>query len=181
MIMNMLSQPYHDHLPQFNVLKSVPLVINASSDAEGWETDFECTCGRCNDLIVSEPKYCCDESEAISEVRQNYECITLTARFRDVIENKDILKLLRSVYSVHLPAKEKMQYRSRELDNDANRFLSYKFFNSLLDCHARGRYNRFMLPSCVTARIRALYPNEQGQYTGYKASTNGEALSYKDY
>lgn len=156
-------------------------MINASSDAEGWETDFECTCGRCNDLVVSEPKYCCDESEAISEVRQNYECITLTARFRDVIENKDILKLLRSVYSVHLPAKEKMQYRSRELDNDAYRFLSYKFFNSLLDCHARGRYNRFMLPSCVTARIRALYPNEQGQYTGYKASTNGEALSYKDY
>ena len=78
-------------------------------------------------------------------------------------------------------AKEKMQYRSRELDNDAYRFLSYKFFNSLLDCHARGRYNQFMLPSCVTARIRALYPNEQGQYTGYKASTNGEALSYKDY
>ena len=51
--------------------------------------------------------------------------------------------------------------------NKEKRFFSYKQFSYILHGHL-GKGNRKELPKCVVEGVRALYPDEKGQYVGYK-------------
>lgn len=148
---------------------------NTASENTDLNINEWCRCEECAAVHSKDQhNYCCNESDAITDVRQEMSCITKTTRFMEVVENKDILKLLRYTY-----AKGNSKYLERNLDNRQYRHLCYKFFVFLINCHSSVNMTRYILPSCVIKRIRELYPEFKNTYTGFKEGT-GSTFSYKE-
>ena len=108
-------------------------------------TDW-CSCGHCSSVHGSENDNCCCQSESISNVKdkEGKTCITNTKVYLDVVENRDILKLLRFTYS-----KGSSTYMEKQIGNNGYRHLCYKFFVFLINCHSSVHMTRYILPSCV--------------------------------
>lgn len=156
--------------------------VDQTSPADGqtiqnYEEPHVCSCNDCPILALGPGlDYCCKNSQAIDSLIQeeNMQCITKTAKFKKVIEDKDMLLLLRYTY-----AKGANEYLSKHMDNNLFRHLCYKFFVFLIDCHTCVYQTRYILPACVISRVRELYPEQSGQYHGFEGRT-ANVLSYKD-
>ena len=73
----------------------------AETDVSITPESIRCSCFNCKVVYEDGNDYCCGESETILNLIQleNAECITTWKKFIDVVENKDILLLLRYTYS----------------------------------------------------------------------------------
>lgn len=152
-------------------------VDSAVKPVETW-----CTCGRCENMPTEKESYCCDESEMVAEIRQDFNCVTEAEQFCNLIESKDTLKYSRYLMSFQIDDKsERKKYMSEPLTNTMLRYLSYRTFVSLVNCHqSMGKWNRVTLPACVVSRIRYLYPDPNENYTGYSSDLYTNVLSFKD-
>ena len=107
--------------------------------------------------------------------KEGKKCITETKVYLDVVENQDILKLLRFTYS-----KGSSTYMFKEMDNKGYRHLCYNFFVFLINCHSTVYMTRYIVPSCVMSHVRQQYPDERNDYTGFKAG-HASVLTYRDF
>ena len=146
--------------------------IEGSGDLIEW-----CHCGECHAVHSPGDDYCCNQSECISKIRGEVPCITQAKIYKDIVENRDMLKMLRYTYKM---GKNYKVAKDIDPDNRAYRHLSYKFFVFMINCHSTVHMTRYILPSCVIRHIRILYPDENTKYTGFRAD-NSSVLTYKDF
>lgn len=146
----------------------------SSSDIDNdSETVFDqfCRCGCCYDFVglpsVLEQRCCVSEDYTTAHFTNHVEgqCI-LATREIDVILSKEHLQL--SWY-------QQRQYQGYTGDNLAfdlmtNKNYRYHAYRSYIQyMHGRlGRKNRRVIPACVVAKIRSIWPSTDGLYVGYK-------------
>lgn len=147
-----------------------------SSDPEAAFDSF-CQCGCCYDFqgipSVVEQR-CCASEDLLAAYFSDHKpgsCILNTREMGIVLsaENAQLAWYRERQY---------MGYRGQQLcfdlmTNTNYRYHAYRSYISYM--HGRlGPRNRRVIPACVVAKIRSLWPSEDGTYVGYKACDDGD-------
>lgn len=130
-----------------------------------------CKCEECEVMPSEEESICCHDSNIISNIRGDLECITQHDSFKSVVLNIDTLSTARYYILMHC----KNEIHSEELREASNRIwrhVAYRQFVYWMNSWCKlGRKRRKILPSCVIAAVRQEYPNLAGQeYLGFTAA-----------
>ena len=128
-----------------------------------------------------EESFCCD-SEMVAEIRGDNDCVTQSEQFYSLIENCENLDYTRYLMSFQISdPKEKRQFLSTPMCNRFRRHIAYKTFVFMIHSKAVGKYTRIVLPACVVARVRFLYPEDEGgRYTGFQKTAESNVMSFEN-
>ncbi|XP_075707197.1 uncharacterized protein LOC142741743 [Rhinoderma darwinii] len=135
-----------------------------------------CQCGNCINLPTEEECVCCkvirnvlnkmEEDEPIS-------CITEHHTFIGTCLNKEQLTLCES-YRCFGPT------RQAPLNNRSLRMVAYRMFTVWVHGYL-GRKNRRTIPACAVQKVRAMFPEENQVYVGFKLATDNNASEMADF
>ncbi|KAK6191119.1 hypothetical protein SNE40_002862 [Patella caerulea] len=124
-------------------------------------TDW-CLCTNCSSMPLSDECVCCKEINAVSHrLAHTTLCVIENEDFRTVCLNAEVLR-------VSAIARADMRGDNvQRISNDVLRHQAYRQFTYWI--HQRlGRHIRKVIPSCVVAKIRTVFPSSTGHYTGFK-------------
>jgi len=117
-----------------------------------------CNCGRCRPMESNEANVCCRKNlrpgRCITEVRREL--------FARILLDADVLRLI-------LMDHNDLFANGDEPINTNMRYTAYRQF-ILWRYGYLGQGNRMVVPSCLTWAIRNMFPEQNGQYTGYRPS-----------
>ncbi|XP_071988548.1 uncharacterized protein [Engystomops pustulosus] len=121
-----------------------------------------CSCTLCHTMPSVSESFCCKESEELHELPcVNEKCITENAGFIEQCTLKEHLQR----FITFLRPQHRHYYDIN--DNRALRLASYRCFTMWVH-GILGKHNRVPIPACVICKIRDLYPDPNGQYTGFQ-------------
>lgn len=146
---------------------------NSSAEESDPEAVFDefCSCGCCYDFVgipSDIERRCCASQDFSAAYFENFaagECI-LSTREINIILSPEHLQL--SWYQ----QRQYQGYTGRALSFDYMSHKNYRYhaYRSYVQyLHGRlGRRNRRVIPACVVAKIRSLWPSEDGTYVGFR-------------
>ncbi|XP_044134155.1 P2X purinoceptor 7-like [Bufo gargarizans] len=120
-----------------------------------------CQCGNCKQMSSLEESICCHEFRSMDGIREGLQCIIQHEGFQSRIHSRDFLIEI-------LQASTRMtQQEFERIENRCLRWASYRKFTNLVYGFL-GKGHRIPVPSCVVSKIRELYPDHEGNYTGFR-------------
>ena len=139
------------------------------------KTDW-CDCGECVIMPTDEESVCCVESDIINNIRGSVECITQHISFDNIVLSIDALNTLRHFIVSKQAAPQHILLDLSESTNRTWRYLAYTQFIHWVNSWASlGKNKRKVIPSCVVHAIRTKYPQQEGEYVGFKAAAGCQA------
>ena len=108
--------------------------------------------------------YCCQESTIISDFllsRKDATCVTELPIFKKTVEEKDVLELQGS--GIRTVSRDS----EGTIKPEGYRFIAYTTFLQMCTLRFCGKGRRYVVPSCVVSRIRAMFPSPNGKYTDF--------------
>ncbi|XP_040297380.1 uncharacterized protein LOC121008750 [Bufo bufo] len=120
-----------------------------------------CNCGQCQILTSVNDCLCCTEIYALeSLLTPEINCICKHPRFTEVCQDSD--QLIGLITSMQITT-------GRTMDSKNTRCLclaAYRAFTMWVH-GPLGKHNRRPIPTCAVLKIRALFPDQNGCYTGF--------------
>ncbi|KAK3752538.1 hypothetical protein QZH41_016315 [Actinostola sp. cb2023] len=126
-------------------------------------TDW-CLCENCASIPTSDECYCCQEFDALNEKFDvsGVDCITDWEKFKIVCLEEHVLET--ALVSI---TNARCGTLPDPIENRSYRLSAYRQFTWW--AHGPlGKKNRRIIPLCVVQAIRDKYPEESGEYTGFK-------------
>ncbi|XP_073241599.1 P2X purinoceptor 7-like [Porites lutea] len=123
-----------------------------------------CSCEECVAMATEEECFCCQE---LAELNQKLDesgvgCITEHAKFRIICLDTDVLNTaLVAIHNIRCNPLPDL------IENRTWRLAAYRQFTWWAH-GALGKKNRRVIPACVVKAIRHEFPDETGQYAGFK-------------
>ena len=131
--------------------------------------DSWCHCGNCCVMASEIECYCCRESNHITELILDVEkvnCVTDCELFVNSISNLKMLQM----YSFGLLQKKVALDKDGKIKPEGLRYAAYRMFLNICELRFIGKNRRYVLPACVIAKIRLLYPSDDGSYKAFQAA-----------
>ncbi|XP_049432942.1 P2X purinoceptor 7-like isoform X2 [Epinephelus fuscoguttatus] len=126
---------------------------------------IRCTCEECITMPTEEQNVCCKELNAVQnrcgELPEEPRCMTLHPGLEPVCLNPYSLQNALNVYQADHGPLDVKERAARA------RYLAYRSFVSWCWGYL-GKNSRVVIPSCVVRRSHEEYPDEDGEYTGFK-------------
>ena len=128
-----------------------------------------CKCDNCSLMASEIENYCCNDSGAVVEILDSDQanCIVECQKFKDFTENRNVLELLAYAGSNQKLARDK----DNNVKDEGLRYACYRSYLHMIKIYGTGKAQRVVLPSCVVTKVRELYPDPSGLYTGFKQAT----------
>uniref|UniRef100_A0A8C6UFW5 P2X purinoreceptor 7 intracellular domain-containing protein n=1 Tax=Neogobius melanostomus TaxID=47308 RepID=A0A8C6UFW5_9GOBI len=123
-----------------------------------------CLCGSCVPMPTEKESVCCKELNFISATVHDLPCIAAHPSFNAVCINPDVLWAAR--VSLHDRFSAGLPNRG-QITNRSNRYAGYRQFTWWMHGWL-GRRVRRVIPSCAVNKIRQVYPEPSGLYTGFQ-------------
>lgn len=123
-----------------------------------------CMCGVCVAMPSADECYCCQELE---ELNQKFDdtgvtCITTHEKFRIVCLDTDVLRT--ALVAIH---NARLNPIPEPITNRTWRLAAYRQFTWWVH-GVLGKRRRRVIPACVVQAIRKEFPEESGQYAGFR-------------
>lgn len=147
-------------------------------DVEGRAGNSDwCSCGNiCRSMTCDEESRCCHENNHVRIVKTpDYNCVTQNPSFNRLILDRELLSMVRHGLALKTKSQRKRRLLIADVpQNRTWRYAAYKQFTSWINSWTTiGFKNRIVLPSCVIWKIRDEFPEEDGNYTGFKSAVGG--------
>lgn len=128
-----------------------------------------CRCKQCVIMPSEAECYCCRDSLNMVGLCENvYQCITQHPDFNNIVVNRPVLNMLR--FEKVRNGDNRFRIRENDNTNKVWRYMAYSTFIKWLRAEtALGDEMpslRYVIPACVTTKIRRLYPSQDGLYVG---------------
>ncbi|XP_068733080.1 P2X purinoceptor 7-like [Montipora capricornis] len=124
-----------------------------------------CICGgNCVPMSTADECFCCQELEVLNQKfdESGVECITDHAKFRIGCVDTDVLNT--ALVAIH---NARCNPLPEPIENRTWRLAAYRQFTWWVH-GVLGRKNRRVIPGCVVKAIRNEFPEESGEYAGFK-------------
>jgi hypothetical protein len=140
-----------------------------------------CECEICEPLDSPIDNLCCRKDETVlGWLSDDVTCITQHEGFDCAVMNGYVLDMVRHDILRYTKDKEKKQELMSK-SAKSNRFVAYRNFVSWINSGRKlGKSNRVRIPACVVHKMRQKWPEQSGNYTGFKLSDE-EHLDYDFY
>jgi hypothetical protein len=132
-----------------------------------------CKCSLCVAMPDDYQSKCCQDEDSITATRKLDHCITVLEGFQHTVLNEDVHRILK--HEFFLQCKDSEIKKALKADTQANkRYMAYRTFIRWINSGAKLGYKvRVVIPSCVLNVIRNEWPEESGNYTGFKPAKEG--------
>lgn len=130
-----------------------------------------CLCKKCIQMEDALDNVCCHDDETVRPWIMEEEdciCITVHSGFAPTILNIHVLNMVRhDLLRFTKDVDKRSMLKSNS--NKTHRYLAYRNFVSWVNSgEKRGKNNRVRIPSCTLDEIRKKWPDDKGQYVGFR-------------
>jgi hypothetical protein len=137
-----------------------------------------CLCNNCSAMNSDQESLCCLELQHIKEMCGTKQCFTESNQFKNTILNDDVILIARHKVMCYERNKTKLK-KLRAQCNSSSRYLAYREFVYWLNARKRlGKNVRIVIPSCIVTRIRQKWPEESGEYVGFKLHDDEHVIGF---
>ncbi|KAL9950241.1 hypothetical protein ACROYT_G042714 [Oculina patagonica] len=123
-----------------------------------------CICTNCSEMPSEKECVCCKEMKNIYLMMEGLHCVTQHENFSAVCLNRDVLWT--ALASIHDRENAALPNR-KNVSNRCFRYAAYRQFTWWAHGWLGKKIHR-VIPACVVTRIRAVFPEPDGVYVGYK-------------
>jgi hypothetical protein len=130
-----------------------------------------CKCENCIQMDNALDNICCKDDDTVLPwviEEEGCKCITQHSGFPTTILNIHVLNMIRHDLLRFTKDVDKRALL-RSMSNKTLRYLAYRNFISWINSGAKlGKHNRVRIPACVVNVIRLKWPDNEGQYVGFR-------------